>query len=168
MRITCKILNRRALTGCVLIAISLLSAGCHGPTGHGFTSRCFRCLVDPPVCPTCHAKTIDQCQCFAAAENAGYCETTWAPLEAMMYDAPIVPTYSEHDPQIPLPTVPVSATVDQVPVSDSGFSSLTDVAPTDRQWQYQNPTALDRSPAVSVHVVDGDDAQSDYYRTHPQ
>lgn len=62
----------------VMIAISLLSVGCH----HGLGSRCYKRLSNPYVCPSCDARSINECCCFPESANAGYCETTWAPLQA--------------------------------------------------------------------------------------
>ena len=91
-----KTVKRPALTLCGLIVLSLLSAGCR--LHSGACGTCFQRFVNPKVCPTCAAVSIEQCQCFPVTENAGYCETTWASLNPMMetlHDAPDY-SYSEH------------------------------------------------------------------------
>ncbi len=98
---------RRKLTPWVLAAILLMSGGCRG-----MTANCFRFLSNPRVCPTCTAHSVDQCHCFSVAENAGYCETTWASLDPLMSQSPYnTAEYSEVVEELIVPEVPLAPAV---------------------------------------------------------
>ena len=86
--------TRRSPTLWVMLAVCLLSVGCH----QGFSSRCYKHLSNPYVCPNCDARSIDQCCCFPDTPNAGYNETTWASMQSPYQSIRNAPAYHSGEP----------------------------------------------------------------------
>jgi hypothetical protein len=84
-----------------MIAIFLLSGGCHG-----IAKRDIQRLVRPPVCPFCKAVSIDECHCFHAIEGAGYCQTSWASLDPTLDAGPSERSGLGDKKEIPLEELP--------------------------------------------------------------
>lgn len=109
-----------------MIAIFLLSGGCHGIAKRGIQR-----LVRPPVCPFCKAVSIDECHCFHAIEGAGYCQTNWASLDPTLDAGPSERGGLRDKEEIPLEELPTpqvlySPQVENMPRSVRGSRDATD------------------------------------------
>jgi hypothetical protein len=165
MLFTRKVTSRRSLTMWVLIAIALLSGGCQRCRW-----TCYKCLINPYVCPSCDAKSVDQCHCYSAVENAGYCETTWAPLETTMDEIRYETFYSEEVEVLELPdpslesnssNVAPDDAVMQASYSEPASANPESEAPgpewvSDASWKTESQVPADQSDGSNVAPVDED------------
>lgn len=135
----------------VLVAASLLLSGCHAIVGRG-VSR----LVRQPVCPVCHATSVDQCHCFPVAESGGYCETSWVSLEPALSLQPTVPADAFPAEELPTPealfTPEESGTVEERGAEVPEAPEITQVV---AYWENQPATHPRKSRLpVSLRVTD--------------
>ena len=151
----------------MLIVIALLSAGCQG-----FVERSTQTVIYPRVCPACNARSIDQCHCFTAVENAGYCETNWDSLAPMLGHLPLIPTEEvptetrpakpKYMEEIPTPEVLLPPQTQDKRSSKRGSPQTTDVIQTVTHWDFQTePPNRNRRIPVSLRFDDKDELFSD-------
>jgi len=151
----------------VLIVIALLSTGCRG-----FAERSIQTVLYPRVCPSCNARSIDQCHCFTAVANAGYCETNWESLDPMMGHLPLIstelvptetrPAQPKDMEEIPTPEVLLPPQTQDQRSSKRGSPQTTDVLQTVAHGDFQTqPPNRNRHIPISLRFDDKDESFSD-------
>ena len=139
--------------------MALLVVGCQG-----VAERSVRRLVYPRVCPVCQARSVDECHCFTAVENAGYCETNWASLDPTIGYAPQLPADPQYIEEIPTPEVLLSPETETENERESDARSLreTDVIKTVTHWDFKTePSTRNRRQPISLRFDDKDVLISD-------
>jgi hypothetical protein len=155
--------NSLAHTAAVLIALCLVSSGCrslHNPVGDR--------LVNPAACPNCKARTIDACQCFPAAENAGYCETNWSCLEIVPVHGAYLPEFQGPVEEVPPPQILLDSERQEtgLEVRANQAASHRDYPVVRRIAHWETETGrLQSKPATrDASFTEIEDEHSDYFR----
>lgn len=155
------ITNRQLRVVWVLLVVPLLSTGCHSVVVYEMER-----LIRGPVCPVCKAVTVDECDCFAPAENGGYCETTWTTLHPA-FDVPgrIIPAAPDDEgiplEEIPAPRPRASPLLDDAAATIESSWHVTDIeSPAVQTAAYleqpDRPASRRQGRGVVIRLVDRD------------